>query len=148
MNQKEKKEWGKTLFTRDGLSQKEAAEKVGVSEKTFSKWVNENDGEWKKLRQSIIVTKEEQIRRIYEQIDELNSKIKTRPEGERYAIKGEADTLVKLTASAKNLETDASIADIIEVSKRLLNFIRTIDLEKAKELSNYIDSFIKEQLRR
>lgn len=148
MKLKEKKEWAETLFTKDELTQKEIAIKVGVSEKTVSGWVNADNEAWKRKKRSILVTKEEQIRRIYEQIDELNSKIKKRPEGERYAVKGEADTLVKLTASAKNLETDASIADIIEVSKRLLNFVRTIDLDKAKELSNYIDSFIKEQLRR
>jgi len=143
----QKKEWAKLLFTKESLSQKEVASRVGVSEKTISKWVNDNEGAWLRLRQSIIVTKEEQLRRIYEQLDELNSVISLRGSGFRYATPKEADTMSKLTASARNLETEASLSDIIEVSKRLLNWLRSFDLEKAKEFSSVIDSFIKDQSR-
>lgn len=143
-----KKEHAKLLFTQEKLSQKEIAEKVGVSEQTITKWVNLNNGEWRRLRQSLVVTKKEQLSRIYEQIDEITQKIQNKPVGNRYADTKEADTLVKLTTAAKNLETEASIAEIIEVSMRFLNWLRPIDLEKAKEASALLDSFIKDQLKK
>lgn len=146
MKNDQKKELAKLLFINERLTQKEICNRVDVSEKTLSKWVNA-DG-WKRLRQSLIVTKEEQLRRIYEQIDELNVSISQREEGKRYANSKDADTLSKLTASAKNLESEASISDIISVSKKFLNWLRPVDLDKAKDFSNYIDSFIKDQLKR
>lgn len=147
MDTSEKKEWAKLLFTREPvkITQKELAKKVGVSERTMSKWVT-NEG-WEQLRQSVIVTKEEQLRRIYMQIEELNNAIFKRKEGERFASSKEGDTLNKLAAAARKLETEASIADVIEVSKRFLNWLRQSDFEKAKELSNLFDGFIKDAVR-
>ena len=144
----QKKEMAKLLFTRESLSQKEVAERVGVAEKTVSKWVNANEGEWKRMRQSIIVTKEEQLRRIYEQIEELNTVISQREPGKRYANSKDADTLAKLTASAKNLESEASISDVFSVMKKFLNWLRQFDFEKARDLSFTIDAFIKDLLKK
>ena len=143
-----KKEHAKLLFTQEKLSQKEIAEKVNVSEQTITKWVNSNNGEWKRLRQSLIVTKKEQLSRIYEQLDEITQEIRKRKEGKRYVNSKEADILVKLTAAAKNLETEASVSVVIEVAMKFLDYIRPIDLEKAKEISGYFDSYIKDLLKR
>ena len=148
MKMLQKKEHAKLLFIRENLSQKEIAEKVEVSEKTINRWVNENNEEWKRMRQSIIITKEEQLRRIYEQLDELNQTIHKREAGKKYACSKEADVIVKLTAAANNLESDASIADIVEVSKRFINWLRPLDLPKAKEVSALLDAFIKDQMKR
>lgn len=142
----EKKEWARLLYIREStLTQKEIAEKVGVTQKTLNLWINKEN--WPKLRQSFIVTKEEQLRRIYMQIDELNTCIYQREEGRRFAVKGEADTLVKLTSAARVLETEASIADIIEVSKRFLSWLKNFDFEKAKEFSALLDGFIRDQIK-
>jgi len=146
MKAEQKKELAKLLFVNEKLSQKEIAQRVEISEKTLSRWVN--DGQWRKLRQSLLVTKEEQLRRIYEQIDELNTAIASREPGQRYANTKDADTLSKLTSAAKNLESEASISDIISVAKRFLNWLRPLDIDKAKEISLLIDAFIKDQLKR
>lgn len=143
-----KKEHAKLLFTMEKLSQKEIAERVNVSEQTITKWVNANNGEWRRLRQNLIVTKKEQLSRIYEQLDEITTVIQTREKGKRYVSSKEADILVKLTAAAKNLETETSLAEIIEVGMRFLNWMRPVDLEKAKEFSGYFDGFIKDQLKK
>lgn len=146
MKTEQKKELAKLLFVNEHLTQKEISQRVGVSEKTLSRWVNQE--EWRKLRQSLLVTKEEQLRRIYEQIDELNTAIAQREPGQRYANTKDADTLSKLTSAAKNLESDASVSDIVSVAKRFLTWLRPIDMGKAKELSGLFDAFIKEQLKR
>ena len=148
MKIEQKKELAKLLFVKENLSQKEIALKVGAAEKTISKWVNANDEEWKRMRQSIIVTKEEQLRNLYDQVDELNTEIRGREKGKRYATNRDSDTLAKLTASIKNLETETSISQIIEVSRLFLNWLRPIDIERAKEVSNLMDGFIKEQFKR
>lgn len=142
---KDKKDWAKLLFVRENLTQKEISKKVGVTEKTMSSWVNKES--WDKLRKSLIVTKEEQLRRFYDQMDELNRNILTREEGKRYSNSKEADTLNKLATAVKKLEMEASIADTIEVSKRFLNWLRQVDFEKAKEVSTLLDAFVKEKLR-
>jgi transcriptional regulator with XRE-family HTH domain len=143
-----KKEHAKLLFTQEKLSQKEIAERVNVSEQTITKWVNANNGEWRRLRQNLIVTKKEQLSRIYEQLDEITEEVQKREKGKRYVNSKEADILVKLTAAAKNLETETSLAEIIEVGMRFLNWMRPVDLEKAKEFSGYFDGFIKDQLKK
>lgn len=71
----EQKEYAKFLYTEKNLTQKEIAEKVGVTEKTLAKWISDNDAEWKKLKKSLMATKSNQINSLYEQLDRLNDHI-------------------------------------------------------------------------
>jgi len=140
-----KKDWAKLLFLRENISQKEIAAKVQVTEKTIGNWIKKED--WDRLKASVIITKEEELKRIYMQINEINSSIESRAEGKRFADNREADILSKLSAIAKNLETNVSLSETIEVFKRFLNWLRPVDLEKAKEFINYQDNYIKSILR-
>ncbi len=74
----EQKEYAKFLYTEKNLTQKDIAEKAGVTEKTLIKWINDNDGEWKKLKKSLLTTKASQINRYYEQLDRMSSDIENR----------------------------------------------------------------------
>ena len=47
----------------------------------------------------------------------------------------------------KRQEQDASIRDIYNVSRGLLDWLRQQDLERAKELSDYFDAYIKEKMK-
>ena len=144
MTLKEKKDYAKLLYLKENFTQKEIAQKVDVTEKTLSKWVNSPGENWERLKASIIVTKEEELRRIYMQINELNTSIFKKPEGERFASNKESDTLVKLCSSARNLETEVSLSEVIEVSKRVINYLRPLDFEKAKEMTAIFDAFIRD----
>lgn len=53
----------------------------------------------------------------------------------------------KLTADLEALEQEASVRDIVNVSRDILDYVRAIDLEKAKMLSDYFDSYIQERLK-
>jgi hypothetical protein len=44
------------------------------------------------------------------------------------------------------METDIGIVEIVNVSKGLLDFVRKTDAEKAKELSYFLDAYIKEKI--
>lgn len=145
---KQKKEWAKTLYVREGLTQKEIADKVDVSKVTVNKWANDPAENWDKLKQSMLITRETQLRRLYMQLDELNTAIMSRDEGQRFASSKESDTISKLANAIKTLESEASIADIVEVSKRLLNWLRPLDTVKARDFAQTIDEFIKEVLKK
>lgn len=111
-----KKEYAKLLFTTQGVTvQKELAERVGVSAVTMNKWVHEEG--WESLRASVILTKENELHRFYMQVTELNDYIQLKEVGHRFANSKEADTLVKLSGAIRQLETDTSVADTIEVLK-------------------------------
>ena len=72
----QKKEWAKLLYTRERLTQKEIAERTGISAVTINKWIREYA--WNKLKQSMLVTRETQLNRLYMQLDELNTAIMER----------------------------------------------------------------------
>lgn len=146
LTMQQKKEWAKQLILRDNLTQKEAAEKVQVSAVTMNKWYK--DGEWEKLKQSMLITREAQLSRLYMQLDELNAAIMARPEGERFANAKEIDAISKYTSSIRSLESEANIADVLEVSKRILNYVRIYHTDKAIELANIFDDFMKDLLKK
>ena len=137
-----KKEYAKLLFTTQGVTvQKELAERVGVSAVTMNKWVHEEG--WESLRASVILTKENELHRFYMQVTELNDFIQLKEAGQRFANSKEADTLVKLSGAIRQLETDTSVADTIEVLKNFIHHIREDDYAKAKEVTRLGDVFIK-----
>jgi uncharacterized protein YjcR len=141
-----KKDYAKLLYTVQGVTVgKELAERAGVSEQTITKWKKEEH--WEKLRASVIITKEEQIRRFYAQVTELNDAIEKRKEGERYASASEADTLVKITKAIKELETETNVAQAMEVLKEFIIHIRMEDFAKAQEITQLADEFIKTLLK-
>ena len=71
------KDLAKVLFVNDDISQKEIAERINCTEKTVSKWVKE--GDWEKLKTSLLVTKDSQLSALYSQLQSVNEEIKTRP---------------------------------------------------------------------
>lgn len=140
----QKKEWAKTLYLKENLTQQEIAERVGVARITVNRWIA--DGKWEVQKAGLTLTREEQIANLYRQVAEINRKIADKPEGERFASNAEADILGKLSAAIKKMETDVGIADIISVQTKFIEFLRSIDFEKAKELTQLSDAFIKSLL--
>ncbi|WP_317899433.1 YfeC-like transcriptional regulator [Aurantibacillus circumpalustris] len=142
---KQKKEWAKTLYVHQQLSQKETAEKVNVSAKTINQWVNKES--WDTLRVSLVLTKEQQLRNIYAQLNELTTFIQAKAEGKRFANSSEADTISKLSKAAKDLETETGISEIIETFKLFTNWLKSFDLPKAQELLKLQDDFIASRIK-
>ncbi|MBQ3625038.1 MAG: helix-turn-helix domain-containing protein [Prevotella sp.] len=141
LTNKQKREWAKTLYLKDNLTQQEIADRVGVSRVSVSHWVR--DGKWEEQKAGITLTREEQIRSLYRQVAAINTAIEERPEGERFATSAEADIIGKLSKSIKQMETEVGIAEVISVMTRFIDFLRPIDLEKAKDVTRLADAFIK-----
>ena len=139
-----KKEWAKTLYLRENLTQQEIAGRVGVSRVTVSNWVR--TGKWEEQKAGLTLTRQEQVASLYRQVAEINRAISTRAEGERYPNSKEADILGKLSASIRNMEQETGIADIISVLTGFIEWLRPLDLDKAKELTRLADAYIKDRL--
>lgn len=144
-NLQQLRDFAKLLYTKERITQKEIAQRIGVSEVTISKWANADN--WEGLKLNLSVTREERMMSTITQLTELDASIAKQPEGLRYPTSKEADIRRKLVADLAALEVECGIKDIVDVSVKFLDWLRKVDLVKAQEMSDYFDAFIKEQLR-
>lgn len=143
----EKQYLAKILFTREHLDQKTVAQKVHVSERTMSIWVN--DFNWKSLKNRLLIGKEEVLSNLYEQISELNQSIRDKKEGARFGNSKEADVLIKYTASIRNLETELAIADLVESGIRFIKHLQKVaTIEQVLEISELWHSFLQVSIKK
>lgn len=153
----QEREYARILYVSERLTLKEIAERVGVTEKTIGKWAEADN--WDKLRKSLLTTRQSQLVHWYNQLEAINEYIAERPD---VVIKGksepnplqkniptnaEADTMSKITSNIQRLETEIGLGEYVEVSKKLLTFIQSVDLTDAKRFKNYIDEFINGKLK-
>jgi transcriptional regulator with XRE-family HTH domain len=138
-----RKDLARYLFVNETLSQKEIAGKVGVSENTLSNWIKKE--KWDLHKSSVTISRQEQLKRIYDQISAINKDIIDTKKGIPTA--SDADILAKLSVVIRKLENEASIADVVEVAKRLLTWLRPISSAKATEMAHLFDEFINECLK-
>jgi DNA-binding transcriptional regulator LsrR (DeoR family) len=143
LQKKQQHDYAKVLYTTEQLTQKEIAERVKVTEKTVSNWIEK--GGWKKLKKSMLVTKQHQISQLYDQLEFLNEKIINRED--KIANAKEADVISKLTSSIQKLEVETSAGQIIEVAREFIDFVREFDLDKAKEITSLFDKFINTKMK-
>lgn len=145
LTNKQKKEWAGMLYLKENLTQQEIADKVGVSRITVNKWIKAEM--WEQRKAGLTLTREEQIRLLYQQVAEINRNIKNRDEGKRVATSKEADVLIKLSSAIKKMETESGIADIIDVGMRFIEFLRPVNLELAKDVTRMFDLFVKSSIK-
>jgi uncharacterized protein YjcR len=157
ISKKEEREYARMLFVNERITYKEIATRVGVGEKTISRWAK--DDNWDKLRKSLLTTRQSQLVHWYNQLDAINEDIMERPlllvKGKEVEnpnkkgipTNGEADTMSKITSNIQRLEVETNIGEYIEVGRKVLTFVQDINLEDAKLLKNYFDEFINAKLK-
>lgn len=131
------------LFLANQFTQKEIAAKVKVSDNTLSSWAKK--GNWDLLRKSLLTSKNESLRNLYNVLDRVNKKLN---EENSIGDSKTADMLVKYTAAIKNLETETSIAQLIDSGQRFHQWMQVIDPKLALSFLNHYDGFIKDQLKK
>ena len=137
-----KKDYAKLLFIKDaGITQKEIAAKVEISEKTIGKWIKEEG--WEQLRQSTLLSRDVQLQNLNEQWNELNRAIKKKPAGERFPDSKEADILSKLSNAIKNLETEIDLTGAMDAGKGFIQYVRKADFENVQLCTRLYDGYIK-----
>lgn len=139
------REYARTLYmTQPTLTQKEIAARVGITEQTLSRWVR-TEG-WEELRKASQFTKENEIKRMYAQLAELNAMIESRDKGCRFPSSKEADIQRKIAANIHQLEFRAGLTDIIQVTEEVVGYFRAVDYEKARVLMEAFDQFVQHKL--
>lgn len=123
-----------------GMSQKEIAEKVGVSSQSVNKWVK--DGQWESIRAARTITRRELVNKMLSQINEKLESGKWTP-----------DEMVKATAAIEKLDKQTNVVTVIEVfsafNKWLISRMQIdpeLTPEMVKFMNRYQDIFISEQL--
>ncbi len=144
--QKKLKEYAKLLYVEKGItSQKELAQRVEVTEKTIGKWIT--DGNWKKLKRNIVLTRQEQMDLLLEELEQLNASIKQRPEGEQFADFKLAQVRRQLIKDIKDLETKALVSEHVNSLTQFLSYVRVRNVEDGLFIAKYVDLFIKSLLK-
>lgn len=139
----QEREYARVLFISENLSQKEIAARVGVTEKTVGNWIEQ--GDWKKLKRSLLTTRQNQLSLLYDQLDWLNLEISIRDS--KAASAREADVIIKLTGAIKNLEIETSVGETVEVARSFIEYVRPHDLELAKKITTFFDLYIQSKMR-
>lgn len=139
----QKKNLARDLYILGQYTYEEIGAKVGVQRQTVSRWAKE--GKWDDTKAGMSVTREENLKYLNQHLKNINMDILKRDEANRQPTTKEADVMVKIAAAIKSMELDVGIADIISVGMRFTEWLRRVDLEKAKDFIPYWDSFIKEQ---
>lgn len=145
LKSEQKKLLAKEIYLLGSSTFEEIAQKVGAQRQTISRWAKA--GNWDNLKAGMSVTREEILKRMYQQLNNMNAAILEREPGKRQADTKEADVMVKLAAAIKNMETDVGISDIISVGMRFGEWLRKVDLNQAKEYVKLWDLFLKEQIK-
>lgn len=145
LKSEQKKALAKEIYLLGSYTYEEIAAKVGAQRQTISRWAKA--GKWDELKAGMSVTREEILKRMYQHLHNINEDILTRTEGERRPNSKEADVMVKLAAAIKSMETDVGIADIVSVGMRFGDWLRAVDLNKAKDFMKLWDLFLKDQIR-
>jgi len=140
---KEKQDLAKVLYLA-GAPQKEIANRVGVSEPTMTKWVNQNG--WQELRAAKNITRPELINKLLLSINNLLEKAN---EKNGAGIDGLGDQLAKLASTLDKLDKKSNVVDVIDVFILFINWLETqighnpnVTLDLVKQINALQDTFV------
>jgi hypothetical protein len=140
-----KKEWAQQLFLQDQYTQKEIAAKVGVAEKTLSKWVTKDH--WDDKRKGLMVTNQEIIKDLMDTLAEMRKEARIAATDGDPNTKPDSDGIYKITMSIKKLQDRSGIGDIILTIMDLVKFVAPEDHALAQQITHYGDLFIASRLK-
>lgn len=123
------------LFMNTDFSQKEIAEKVGVSEVTLTKWKKDNN--WESLKGAETITARKIVANIYSEMYKLSEA----------SSNVNADKLIKLAAAIEKLsDRRITVSQYINSFKDLTTYLFEKDPEVAKKVNMYMQEFIQEKI--
>lgn len=136
-----KRQIARTLFVQGGMTQKEIASKLEVTEQTISRWSKKDH--WDELKKNVMSGKQEILRSLYTELQKLQSIIE---ENGGVADSKQADIRRKLITDIRQLETRYSVSQTVQIGMDFCEFLKEIDFDLAGKISRYFQSFIDEQI--
>ena len=140
MTNAKKKELAQKLYMQNFFStQKELAEYLEVSEQSLTKWIKAN--KWEDMRESYLISFTEEMAFMKKQLRIMREQLEV--EGRTTFNNKEMDVITKLTASIRNLKSEIGIEDVIDVSIKVVEWLRTQDIRKAQQAAEVFNAYIK-----
>ncbi|MDB0602630.1 hypothetical protein PL373_16130 [Tenacibaculum maritimum] len=122
----------------------EMADRVGVTPKTLSKWIDSEN--WKKLKIGLATSKSQALQDFYEELLAINEVIKSRDKGEKFASFKEAQQRRQLIKDIKAFETETSVAEIYEVGRKFLDYLKPLNPDVFKQVMPFYDAFLRDNI--
>jgi len=142
-NNSNKRNLAHVIYMAGDHTMAEIAEMVSLSERTIRNWAEQ--GNWKKERAARAITPQRLLDDLYMLVNQIVEKINNR-EGDKVATPDEAMSISRLADAIKKMQTDVGIVEIVGVGTRFINWMRSVDLDKAKEISQFFNAFLKDQV--
>jgi predicted transcriptional regulator len=128
-----------------GDEQKTISESIGVSEKTVSNWVNDETDSWKKKRSATIITRDELVKKILNNINTLLDESLSSDDTNHQQL---ADTLIKMSNSVEKLDRNNVVNDM-QTFMRFNNYLvqimpvnPTVTSELVKQINTLQNNYI------
>ena len=97
------------LYVRDGMMCKEISERINVSERSVSNWINENDALWKKERQASVISSKKQGDNLKQIINILaDQKLELLRMIDEAIAEGDSDKVLELRKQAAGLDNSVA----------------------------------------
>lgn len=131
----------RTLYFETDKTQAEIAATLNINPKTLYLWMK--DEEWRKLKRAARQAPAIIVDNLYNQLAELHNSITSRPEGNRFPTREEAEISRKLILSIDKIKRQATLSDNIQVMKSFTSYLNSINPDLAKQVILVADDFIK-----
>lgn len=116
------KQTAQTLYL-EGMAQKEIAQKLHLSEQTISKW--KIAGQWDQLKESIAVSRDEIVKKLYQQ---LNTLLSDHPVN--------ADHVSKINKAIREIKNQLNVSDYITCFMHFNQYLSSSGMLKEAQLLN------------
>ena len=138
-NNDQLRDWAKHLYTRGEKGFAQISSETEISEAQLRQWASESS--WDHLRKTMPTSKAYQIEKLYLLLEKANEKLL----GVEDVNPKDVDLIVKYTAAIKNLDTEISLQQIVEVAKAFTTWLHGHNRDLAKSMTIKFDKFIKER---
>jgi hypothetical protein len=135
----EQEQQARELFLTSQKSRTEIAEQVGVSEKTISRWSVK--GGWTALKKASVQAPAVIVQQMYDEIEEINTAIRSRPEGQRQPTAVEAELRRKIITSIRAVKRQVSTPELYQALRAFTKYV-TARNDRHRGLDYYIEEFI------
>jgi transposase len=147
------------LYVREGLSNKEISERLKISEKSVSKWINDKDAQWKTERRMAVINSESQSKNrseiLYliaeEKLELMNQIKKAKLDGDReleselrkksYALDNSVNSWRK-DCKEQEKESRINLSVYLEIMERVFDAMKAFDPKLYYETLDFQESHI------
>jgi len=140
-NENEKQNQARNLYFQTSLTQAQIAELIGVSQKTVSLYINENN--WKVIKERAAQAPALLLEQMNSELQELNEVIASRPRGQRFPTLQEAGIRRRIMLSIATVKDRLSAGAHAEMLNNFITYVIRQNMSDAQVLVRYADQYLK-----